>query len=408
MDHSERVGVTRQDLYDRIWSMPVSRACRLYGLSDVGLAKICADWDIPRPPRGYWEKKRHGHPVRPQKLPPIEQGNPVIFSYRPRPADEPEPNPEPTETERRRAFEKLPENQIAVSDRLTDPHPLVARTGTSIRSARPDDVGIARPEARKCLDLAVSPGLIDRSLRILDALLKALESRGLAVSVTGSDQVRTQVRVLGEDIGFQLYEEAMRQERLPTPHEIAWELRFRPDRKFYTTVPSGRLVLRITNGAGLQRCWTDRSDRWVEQFLNSFVVGVFRAAESIKQQRNKAAREAQEREERERHRREDEQRREAERKEQERLRQEEERRRQEEEARVRKLEADAANWAKARQIRAYLAAVRQVTTEPSGPVVAGTEFDHWLQWAEAHADAIDPLVQRRRPRSTASDDSQVP
>ena len=40
MDRLEPIKVTRQELYEQIWSMPVSRACRIYGLSDVGLAKI--------------------------------------------------------------------------------------------------------------------------------------------------------------------------------------------------------------------------------------------------------------------------------------------------------------------------------------------------------------------------------
>lgn len=49
MDGPEVVTVTRQGLYDQVWSMPVSRACKPYGLSDVGLAKICDQWDIPWP-----------------------------------------------------------------------------------------------------------------------------------------------------------------------------------------------------------------------------------------------------------------------------------------------------------------------------------------------------------------------
>jgi hypothetical protein len=91
------------------------------------------------------------------------------------------------------AFEKRPATQVVVPEQLADPHPLVAQIGTSIRCPKPDDIQVARPRARKCLNLAVSPALIDRSLRILDALLKALGSRGLSVSVTDGDQLRTLV-----------------------------------------------------------------------------------------------------------------------------------------------------------------------------------------------------------------------
>lgn len=394
MNQLEPIQVTRQDLYEQIWSMPVSRACRIYGLSDVGLAKICAEWDIPRPPRGYWAKKQHGQSVRQKKLPPIEQGNPVIFTYwtSGNPEPEIEPEPQPTQSDLQRDFEKLPENHIAVPEQLADPHPLVARTEKSIRSAQPNEFGIARPKARKCLDLAVSPALIDRSLRILDALLKALEARGLTVSVADTDFPRTEVSVLEENIGFQLYEEKVRQERLPTKHEIEWELRFSPERKFYETVPSGKLVLQITDGSGLRRCWTDRSDRRVEQFLNSFVLGVFRAAESLKQARDEAERRWRDGQEREARRQEEEQRRQKEREEQDRIRREEERRQREEEARMQKLDAEVTGWVKAKQIRAYVTAVRSAH-ESAGGIASGSELDDWLKWATGRADELDPLTQ---------------
>jgi hypothetical protein len=402
VDRPDSIKVTRQDLYEQIWSMPVSRACRIYGLSDVGLAKICDQWDIPRPPRGYWAKKRNGQLVRQRKLPPIEEGNPVIFSYDPQSVGAPEPKREPkrepSQSDRQRAFEKLPENQIAVADQLADPHPFVGKTETSIRRAQPEANGLVCPKARRCLDLTVSPTLIDRSLRILNAILKALEARGLRVSITDGEHPRTQVRVLDENIGFRLYEATARQERLPTPKEIEWELRWNPERKFYTTVPSGKLVLRITEDTGSHRSWTDRGDRPVEQILNSFVIGLYRAAEWLKQERINAVKRRQEQEEQERRRQEEEQERRKEREEQERLRQEAERRRREEEARMHNLDAEAAAWTKAHQIRAYLAAIRQVVLAESGEIVQESELARWLQWAEGRANAIDPLMQRPWPR----------
>lgn len=38
---AEAIQVTRQDLYDLVWSVPVSKACKQFGFSDVGLAKYC-------------------------------------------------------------------------------------------------------------------------------------------------------------------------------------------------------------------------------------------------------------------------------------------------------------------------------------------------------------------------------
>ena len=215
-----KIDVTRQALYEQIWSMPVSKACRTYGLSDVGIAKICARWNIPRPPRGYWAKLRNGKSTRRTRLPPIEQGNPVIFSYV-LGQHSPEENVHhpPTEADRQRDLERKKENQILVGENLIDPHPLVALTERSIRSARTDESGIVRPRAKGCLDLAVSPASIDRSLRILDAILKALDRRGIPVTVAKSGNPRIQTQVLDETIGFRLAEETKRQEREPTAAE---------------------------------------------------------------------------------------------------------------------------------------------------------------------------------------------
>lgn len=47
------------------------RLCAKFGLSDVGLAKVCRRrMDIPRPPRGYWRRLSTGAKTRKPSLPP--------------------------------------------------------------------------------------------------------------------------------------------------------------------------------------------------------------------------------------------------------------------------------------------------------------------------------------------------
>ena len=50
----------REEIYREIWSEPIQRVAKRYGLSDVGLAKVCRKLLIPRPGRGYWAKKAAG------------------------------------------------------------------------------------------------------------------------------------------------------------------------------------------------------------------------------------------------------------------------------------------------------------------------------------------------------------
>jgi hypothetical protein len=50
--------VTRVELHRRVWSTPVRTLAKEFGLSDVGLAKICEKHRIPRPPVGHWVRSR--------------------------------------------------------------------------------------------------------------------------------------------------------------------------------------------------------------------------------------------------------------------------------------------------------------------------------------------------------------
>ncbi len=55
--------VTREVLYEQVWSKPMTKLATEYGVSDVALAKICRRLDIPLPMRGYWNKLQLGKKV---------------------------------------------------------------------------------------------------------------------------------------------------------------------------------------------------------------------------------------------------------------------------------------------------------------------------------------------------------
>ena len=61
----------REDLYEKVWSQPMRKLSKEYGMSDVGLAKICKKLGVPLPGRGYWAKTAarravpHKPPLRP-------------------------------------------------------------------------------------------------------------------------------------------------------------------------------------------------------------------------------------------------------------------------------------------------------------------------------------------------------
>lgn len=75
MKKHDRVTLHRERLYQEVWDTPVSQLAPKYGVSDVGLAKICRRMGIPLPPRGYWAKKEYGHKVDKRPLPPSRKKN---------------------------------------------------------------------------------------------------------------------------------------------------------------------------------------------------------------------------------------------------------------------------------------------------------------------------------------------
>ncbi len=66
-------GLNREDLYEKVWTMPGSKLSEEFGISDVAIAKRCRKLNIPRPPRGYWAKIEAGKRVKREPLPPTHE-----------------------------------------------------------------------------------------------------------------------------------------------------------------------------------------------------------------------------------------------------------------------------------------------------------------------------------------------
>src|SRR5687768_2717307 len=65
----------REELYRQVWQEPTKKVVPRYGLSDVGLAKVCRKHHIPRPPVGYWAKAGVGRHVEPTPHPKLDDAS---------------------------------------------------------------------------------------------------------------------------------------------------------------------------------------------------------------------------------------------------------------------------------------------------------------------------------------------
>ena len=68
---------TRQELFELVWSMPMTKLSKQFELSDVGLRKICIKNQIPLPPQGHWTRKQFGKEDPTPELPKSDF-NPTI------------------------------------------------------------------------------------------------------------------------------------------------------------------------------------------------------------------------------------------------------------------------------------------------------------------------------------------
>ena len=379
------ITTSRSQLYREIWAEPVRTVAARYRISDVALAKLCRRHQVPLPPRGHWAKVRAGQRPKRPALPPVPPDQTAEITIQGNPNS---PEAVSDETARLIEAEKQDDKKVQVPEQLIDPHPHVAKAAKSLQAGRADAQGIVSPRARPRLDIRVSRSCLDRALRVMDALCKALEARGYAVEVDEEGKYSTSVVVLEERVFFVMEEQTKRTEHTPTPQERL-EAKLYSWKKWpeYDHVLSSSLRLRIVDATYLsvRTTWADGSKQRIENCLNGFIAGVLKVAEAIKRRRFEQA-------------------------EWEKRRQEDEARRIElqrlqwlDEARQRALEEHAGAWEKVVRIRAYIDRAREAKAVYLPEDAKIETLQQWLEWAAGYANSIDPF--RSRPETEAESDT---
>jgi len=371
--------IPRHQLYEHVWSQPMTLLARQYGISDVALAKICRKLAIPYPGRGYWRRKQTGKVVKQLPLPPSADPTKqsAIISKRSlaRSGDHLS-----IQAKEKIQSELTNEPRIEVPDRLVSPHRLLSGRLTPLRSSKVDNYGAVLSGGLRDFNLRVSPSSLPRALRIMNALFHTLESRGYQLSLAGGTKSSLSVRIDGEPIHFGL-EERFRREPHPDQHNDrlpAWQ------RQRYTYVATGTLLLKVTEwGAqGLQNVWADSKTVKVEACLNEFIGGLLKVAYVVRAERLRREEEYRARVEVQRR------------------QWVEEEQRKKEEARRNYLIKETEAWAQARDIRTYVTAFREKFVARYGDIQAGSQVDQWIRWACRQADSLDPLAQIESSSST--------
>jgi hypothetical protein len=418
-DDEKPLTLSRDDLYELVWSKPMLELAKDFGISDRGLAKRCNRLGIPVPGRGYWARVDAGQsPYRP-RLPKREEKwsdqkaltvAPSIGAYTSALVAREVLDAGSSPSGAKSIPTQIQELVIVPSTSILEALPPIKRTALRRKHAERSRFTFERGEKTGAVvDLAVTGAVLDRALLLADTLLRAAEALGWAFDdplvlnqkqgrpaeveerSSNADQKgdatepnKGRLLVEGEQVAFLIEERFRTDPRQPTAHELAREKReynYHAPRK--VEVPTGALrVVRIDTYRRYwgpeRRSWYDRKGKKVEQQLPKVLLGFYDLALATKARRAKHEQEAREEEERQRRKAEWEAVQES------------------NDKLIGQLETDAGAWHRARYLRRYVAAARRTLGSQALPVRFRKETIDFLNWAEGYVNQLDPLHPARR------------
>jgi len=354
------------------------RLAKKYELSDVGLAKMCRRYNIPRPYPGYWAKKESGVRTTPTPLPEPEENSEIRFQLR---NDGRILRPEVRAAIKKEILkEDSKKQEIKVGENLRQTHPLVCVAREQLEQAEVNEDRLLILPQDHALSITVSKRLLRRALLIMDALLKSLEEVGYNVN-SGPE-----VEIGGVRITFSITEALDSKKGQPDKFNLEGSYQFWHSKFVTKYIPSGRLTLRINEGdaywaGGCRKYWRDSEKTKIEERLGSFIAGLAEVAIRKKEYDLACAEE-------------EAQKREKERKQAElaRARADKLARRKDEEKRVEALIREVSDWKKSQDLKAYINAKKEVHEARREGVQNDDEFNEWVKWAEMQVKRLNPLA----------------
>ena len=361
--------VTRQELYEAVWRTPITKLTLEWGVSNTSIVSACDQMNVPRPGAGHWSSVHRGWQVESDPLPPPEVGtaaSAILKSATPR-----------RHAARVKDAVGASESNfpvVTMVETFDQAHPLVRKMRQLLRWEKEDRRGTVEAAWReRPFDIRVAKSNVDRALKILDAVIKEVLSRGGRLEKTGkADTNEMQLIVDGEGVKLRIYEglerreitEADRAEHYFSNTDV-WQLDVSGELRFKIEHP---------NWFFREKLWSDGRRGKLEERLGEIFETIFRCAAEAKatrlereQERVIAAREY--------------------------ARQAEERARMQrlEERRARLMQGMAA-WRQAQGLRDFVAACEAKLRVANRELPVESEEAKWITWARQQAELADPLA----------------
>lgn len=246
--------LSREQLYELVWSEAMSTLAPKYGIRDVGLKKRCKSLDIPTPGRGYWARLSARKPVKKEPLP-------ISWSL------QKSPRPLPKSAQAVPRFESpLPSYPMDALEKQA------AVALKCLRRTNPDHRGMLEIGKEGVLGLSVSPEQIERGVWLWSGLIALLRPRGLSLSLGRHCLVTDGI----ETVRLMLKEARVQFERKHHP---------KVDPRHYSGAPSTTVASHAPNGylrfqaeevfdAHCRRIWRDTRQKPLDAKLDEVADGI--------------------------------------------------------------------------------------------------------------------------------------
>lgn len=416
--------ISREQLYNEIWTISVAGVAKKYGVPYSRMVKCCKDADIPTPAPGYWQNKNSGNPVIQIPM-PESKVDIVIIPIDKIPKNDNTTDIKSNKTEILKQAEKpvndsvskdtLPSVssssqlkffnknytfhntvfKIKISDENTQQHNKIIAYKNVVNEWNKKNCKLigTPPQSNKYMSydkkkkppfLAgdISIDNLPRVYQLLDILYKNLETFGclinddLSISVQ-NETVHLNIQETQSPVAHILT--AQEEKELHDYKENKNKNYWIKEPKFgkYDFIFNGRIILDIEN----KRTFKDSKSEIIEDQIGDILIGILEVGENMRiereQREEKLRKEREAREEELRKRREEE-----------RLREEKRIKYATEVEKTNTLEDEAQDWYTAYKIRAYINAF-----EASADII-DNEMSAWIDWANKKADWYDPIISR--------------
>lgn len=357
----KEITLSRHELYQELWSQPLSLVANKYMHSEQSLIMLCIKLSIPLPRKGHWEKIKAGKFIH---TPPLSSnyqgpGSVTLFSRAVAKSSPPvstESKAQKKVTPYSTTFPTLPLDKIVVS------------AGHSLRKKENINYdGMARTPQGE-LGICVSPGLIDRALGFMDKLIKALRTRGHDIRLNARE---TYVVIFQQELSIYCREKCNRVTSSKT-----WRTN--------ELQPSGLLVLKLDGIYG--REWIDGKTKSIEDLIPSMIGKFEEEARREIEWRANAEKSRSEREELEK------------------IKKERELKHSSELNLTRLLLQRAMRWEKSLALRRFIDELEaRIPFNQSAP----EDITQYISWARKKADWYDPFINAEDEWLTDSDRESI-